>query len=120
MKATLLPVEVSLSEEDIQAIAQKVVDILKSLHDFNINGEDELLTIDEAAALLKRDKNTLYQMVNNSKYGLCKLPYLKQGRRLRFSKNALLKWSTENHRPGYGKKMVRRLSYSFEMIELLS
>lgn len=102
MKATLGAMEVTLSEEAIQEIALRVAEHLKPLLANSAHGEDELLTIDEAAALLKRDKATIYQLVNNAKHGLGTFRYLKQGRRLRFSKCALLAWSTENGSQGKG------------------
>lgn len=114
--------EISLSEEDIQSIARQVADMLKPLFDVNKNGEDELLTIDEAATLLKRSRGTIYQLVNNAQHGLSKFPYLKQGRRLRFSKNTLLKWSNDKNRVGLGesvrKKMVRRCQYHANIVNL--
>ena len=102
MKATLGPIEVTLSDEVIQAIALRVAEHLKPLLVDTGKGDDELLTVDQAAALLKRDKGTLYQLVNNAKHGLGTFPYLKQGRRLRFSKHALLAWTTENGGRGNG------------------
>lgn len=96
MKATLGSIEIVLSEEVIADIALRVAEHVKPLLGKNAINDDELLTIDEAAALLKRDRQTIYQLVNNTKHGLGSFPYLKQGRRLRFSKRALLQWSTEN------------------------
>ena len=95
-KATLGSIEITLSEDTIEMIALRVAEHLKPYLLGNVHSEDELLTVDEAAALLKRDKNTVYELVNNSKHGLSTFPYLKQGRRLRFSKRALFQWNTEN------------------------
>lgn len=49
--------------------------------------DDEILTLKEAAQLLKLSKRTLYYLVENGK-----IPYLKAGRLLRFSRAALLAW----------------------------
>ena len=96
MKSTIGSIEVSLSDEVIEDIALKIVGHLRPLLVNNVRGEDELLTVDEAAALLKRSKATVYELVNDAKHGLKNFPYVKQGRRLRFSKHALLTWNCEN------------------------
>jgi excisionase family DNA binding protein len=101
MKATG-SIEVRLSDEVIEEIALRVAERLKPLLVNNGKDEDELLTVDEAAALLKRDRATIYQLVNNAKHGLGTFPYLKQGRRLRFSKHVLLTWTSENGSQGKG------------------
>ena len=118
--SVIMKIDISLSEEDIQAIARQVSDILKPLFDINKNIDDELLTTEEAATLLKRSKGTIYQLANNAKHGLSKFPYLKQGRRLRFSKNALLAWDTDKKRAGLGepmrKKAVRSYQYQYNIV----
>jgi len=95
MKATLGPIEIVLPEEIIDKIAQRVVECLK-LYLSSAPVEDSLLTVDQAAVLLQRSKGTIYELVNDSKHGLGTFPYLKQGRRLRFSRRALLSWGAEN------------------------
>jgi len=100
VESTFGAIEVTFSDEVIEKIALKVAELLKPL--LTANGEDELLTVDEAAALLKRDKATIYQLVNNAKHGLSTFRYLKQGRRLRFLRSDLLTWTTENGDPRTG------------------
>lgn len=84
----------ALETEDIQAIAQAVIEAIRPL--LNNNGkaeaEDRLMTIEEAASFLKTSKGQIYQWVNNSQHGLNDFPYFKAGKLLRFSKKALLKW----------------------------
>lgn len=49
--------------------------------------EDEILTLDEAAAFLKVKKRTLYDFVQRRA-----IPHLRAGRLIRFSRRALLDW----------------------------
>ncbi len=49
--------------------------------------DEELLTLEEAAAWLKLSKRTLYYHVERDS-----IPYLKAGRLLRFSRQALMDW----------------------------
>jgi excisionase family DNA binding protein len=82
-----------LEPQDIEVIAQRVLELLKPhLSRNGQHGEDVLITIDEAAAFLKTSKEQIYQWVNNAQHGLGNFPYLKAGKLLRFSKNAVLKW----------------------------
>ncbi len=84
--------------QDIEAIARKVAECLKPLiaRHGQEDGDGEILTADEAAALLKTSKNQIYQWVNNAQHGLGDFPYLKAGRLLRFSKNDLIRWLKDN------------------------
>jgi excisionase family DNA binding protein len=52
--------------------------------------DDEILTLEEAAAFLKVKKRMLYNLVE-----LRAIPFLKVGRLLRFSRFALLRWMQE-------------------------
>jgi hypothetical protein len=83
--------------EDIEAIANQVAEILlprlSGLLDVS-REPDELLTIEEAAALLKRSPKQIYQWVFNTSHGTGNFPFQKQGKQLRFSKKALLGWRT--------------------------
>ena len=82
-----------LEPQDIEAIVNKVIEMLKPILSNNgKHGEDDLITIDEAAAFLKTSKGQIYQWVNNAQHGLGNFPYLKAGKLLRFSKSAVLKW----------------------------
>jgi excisionase family DNA binding protein len=90
-------VKIEFQQEDVEKIAQRVAELLKPLlldHPrarSECEGE-EFLSVEEAAALLKTTKAQIYQWVNNAQHGLGDFPFLKAGRLLRFSKNALIKW----------------------------
>ena len=82
-----------LEPEDIEAIAQRVVELLRPLLSSNgKNEDDELLDVEQASKVLGTSKEQIYQWVSNAKYGLKPFPYLKSGKRLRFSKKNLMKW----------------------------
>ncbi|MBI3653690.1 MAG: helix-turn-helix domain-containing protein [Acidobacteria bacterium] len=49
--------------------------------------DDEILTLEEAAIFLKLKRRTLYDMVQRRK-----IPFLRAGKFIRFSKQALLTW----------------------------
>lgn len=87
-----------LEERDIQAIAEKVVELLRPLIENNDKEEDKLLDIEGASEVLGTSKAQIYQWVSNAKYGLKPFPYLKTGKRLRFSKKALIRWMNDNRK----------------------
>ena len=84
----------SLEQEDIQAIATAVMEMLKPM--ISGNGkrevEDTIMTIEETAKLIKSSKGQIYQWVNNAQHGLGSFPFLKAGKLLRFSKTAIMEW----------------------------
>jgi excisionase family DNA binding protein len=82
----------NLEKEDITAIAIAVVEMLKPILANHNKDEDELLDIEDASQLLGTSKAQIYQWVSNAKYGLRPFPFLKSGKRLRFSKTELMKW----------------------------
>ncbi len=94
--------ELSFPPELVDLIADRVIEKLKPLL-LPQEQEDEILSIeatvkliwDNKADLIKK-RNQVYQWVNNSKYGLATFPYMKAGRSLRFSKNAVLQWMKNN------------------------
>lgn len=55
--------------------------------------EDQILTIEEAAALIKLSKNTIYNLVSSAV-----IPYSKKGKRLYFSKKELMAWLMSGRR----------------------
>ena len=76
-----------LEPQDIEAIANKVIEMLKPILSNNgKHGEDALITIDEAAAFLKTSKEQIYQWVNNAQHGLGNFPYLKAGKTVKILK----------------------------------
>jgi len=85
-----------LEPQDIELIAQRVVELLRPLLSSNgKNEDDELLDVKQASKLLGTSKEQIYQWVSNAKYGLKPFPFLKSGKRLRFSKNNLMKWMND-------------------------
>jgi excisionase family DNA binding protein len=88
--------------EEIKEIAREVSEHLKPLlaADREANeATDEILTIEEAAALLHTSKGQIYQWVNNAQHGLGDFPYLKAGRLLRFSTAEIRRWLERTGRP---------------------
>ena len=93
--------KVQFEPEDIEAIARGVAEHLKTLisgQGKNREPQDEVLTVEQAATLLKTSKAQIYQWVNNSQHGLGTFPYLKAGRLLRFSRREVLQWLRESKR----------------------
>lgn len=85
-----------LEPQDIEVIAQRVVELLKPLLASNgKNEDDELLDIEQASKLLGTSREQIYQWVSYAKHGLKPFPYLKSGKRLRFSKKDLIKWMND-------------------------
>ena len=89
--------EINFSEKDIEAIAAKVADRILPLLKEKRSEADVILNVAEACQLLKISRESLYQLVDSSKYGKNSFPYLKCGRRLRFSRNELLEWMKNSH-----------------------
>jgi len=84
----------TLEPEDIQAIAEKVVDMIRPLlSSYQEPRQDELLSVDQASILLHMSKGSVYQLVDKSKHGLSDFPYRKAGTKLLFSRNEILKWT---------------------------
>jgi len=91
--------KVQFEPEDIDAIARGVAGYVKTLisdQGKNREPQDEVLTVEQAATLLKTSKAQIYQWVNNSQHGLGTFPYLKAGRLLRFSRREVLQWLKES------------------------
>lgn len=83
--------ELTFPPELADQIADRVLDKLKPFLQPQ-QANDEILSLDEASKLMGKSKDQLYQWVNNSRHGLGTFPYMKAGRSLRFSKNAVLQW----------------------------
>ena len=84
--------EISFTEKDIDMIAERVAARLVPLLKEKRSEADTILNVAEACQLLRISRGSLYQMIDNAKYGKNSFPYLKCGRRLRFSKNDLIAW----------------------------
>jgi predicted DNA-binding transcriptional regulator AlpA len=57
---------------------------------------DKIMGADELSQFIGKSKDQIYQWVNQSQHGLSDFPYLKAGRSLRFSQNAILQWMKSN------------------------
>jgi len=79
-----------LEQEDIELIAQRVVQLLKPLLSINRRqegGEDTIFTVQSLAEYLKVDITWVYKAVS-----LRTLPYFKSGKYTRFRKRDIDKW----------------------------
>ncbi len=79
-----LPKAVALLTEKVNELAGLLI---ASKEQHTKTNEDELLTVQEAAQLLKLTRPTVYSKVSRRE-----LPCMKQGKRLHFSKNELLEY----------------------------
>ncbi len=92
-----MKIELELSQQDIDRIAQKVCDLLTSYFSQALNSNtEELLTVEQVSKLLGKSKDQIYQWVNNAQHGLSDFPFQKAGKSLRFSKSEILRW-TKGH-----------------------
>jgi excisionase family DNA binding protein len=94
---------IEFEDRDIQRIAERLAEIIlpkigEHLRIELDQTEDELLTTDEAASVLRRSKGQVYQWVHSAQHGLSDFPFRKQGKQLRFSKKALMKWTSSKNR----------------------
>ena len=77
-----------LTEDEIENLVERITNNLKKSYESqNRIQENEFLTIDEAAKLVKLSKPTLYGLVHKKS-----IPYSKKGKRLYFQKSELLDW----------------------------
>jgi excisionase family DNA binding protein len=77
-----------LTEDEIESLVERISNKLyKSFLLEQSNKKDELLTIDEAAKLIKLSKATIYGLVHKKS-----IPHCKKGKRLYFQKSELLEW----------------------------
>ena len=84
--------KLEIEQTDIEAIAQRVFELLIP-HLPNRQEQDVILDARGIADLLGKSQGQIYQWVHNASHGLSDFPYLKVGRSLRFSKNDVLKWA---------------------------
>ena len=84
-----------LEQEDIQAIAEKVVSMILPLLSKSPE-QNDILNINEVSALLGKSKGQVYQWVSDSTHGLNVFPFLKAGKSLRFSQKAIIEWMQGN------------------------
>ncbi len=99
LQDSLPTISFSIPNTYLQAMEDRIVErLIEKLVPFlqTERIEDDLLTIEEASAFLKKSKAQIYQWVNNARHGIGDFPYLKSGRSLRFSKKALIGWLEKN------------------------
>jgi excisionase family DNA binding protein len=89
--------KLEIEQTDIEAIAQRVFELLIP-HLSNRLEQDVFLDVDGIATLLGKSRGQIYQWVHNASHGLSDFPYVKVGRSLRFSKNDVLQWAKNNSR----------------------
>lgn len=84
--------KIALDQEDIEAIAQRVAEILRPLLSRNgrVEAEDAIFDVAALAAYLKVDESWVYKQVS-----LKTIPYFKTGKYTRFKKSAIDKWADE-------------------------
>ncbi len=76
-----------LEPDDLQAIASKVAEILAPMiKPTKAQGGEELLTVEDLAAMLKTDVSWVYKQVQ-----LKTVPYIKIGKYTRFKRSEILK-----------------------------
>lgn len=79
--------KIELSEQEIDALANKLVTRILPLLKEQLNTQDEILSLEEACNFLKCKKSWLYKAVQQRK-----IPAIKTGKYLKFSKKELEKW----------------------------
>ena len=84
--------KMTFSQDLIDQFANAIVERLLPRLEMPKQDEDEMLNTVQAAILLGKSKQQIYQWANKAKHGLMVFPYMKAGRSLRFSKNDLIEW----------------------------
>lgn len=79
----------SITEQEFRELIQEELKTFFDANKVSASTEhvDQFLTIDQACALLKLKRPTIYGLVNDRK-----IPFMKQGNRLHFSKDELTAW----------------------------
>jgi predicted DNA-binding transcriptional regulator AlpA len=89
------------------AVAKKLIDLLKPLLPGQAGGLDDLVTVEELSDLLKVKPRQIYALVSESKYSDDGIPYQKLGKKfLRFSRRAVLEWIQGMGKENLDKKEV--------------
>lgn len=82
------------SPEALQAIYDDLQLVKNLLQQRTVNQtQDEIFTVDECAAFLNLQKQTVYQLVSERK-----IPVIKKGKKLRFLKADILTWLKSSSR----------------------
>lgn len=77
-----------LTEEGIKVLAERISEnIKKTLNPSESFIDDDIMTIDETAKLIKLAKSSVYGLVHQKK-----IPFNKVGKKLYFSKAEILQW----------------------------
>ena len=92
--------KITFSQEAIEQFANAIIEkLLPQLENVALKQDEEgTLSIDEAAVLLGKSRQQIYQWVSRAKHGLMDFPYMKAGRSLRFSKKDLIGWMKKQGR----------------------
>jgi len=97
-------VKLVFSQKDLEAT------LLRALSKMNLSNslveESEILTIQEAADLLKLAKQTLYQLCNKRA-----VPYYKKNKRLYFKRSELLDWIDEGKQQTQSELDAETINY---------
>ncbi len=87
--------KIELEIDDIERIAEKVVEQLKPLLNQNPKSSDnELMGVDDVAKYLKTKKSTIYDKVHSRA-----IPFLKNGNSLRFRRKHIDLWLLNPYHP---------------------
>jgi excisionase family DNA binding protein len=82
---------ISISKTELESLIEKSVRrVLSESSTGKINEGDVMLTVKEASQLLKLSVPTIYHFTSTRL-----IPYFKRGKRLYFSKDALMEWVKE-------------------------
>lgn len=77
-----------LSEEGIKVLAEQITEnIKKAINSSDSSADDTFMTIEETAKLINLAKSSVYGLVHQKK-----IPFNKVGKKLYFSKPAILQW----------------------------
>lgn len=77
-----------LTEEGIKVLAERISEnIKKAINQSESFIDNDIMTIDEAAKLIKLAKSSVYGLVHQKK-----IPFNKVGKKLYFSKAEILQW----------------------------
>ena len=79
--------------EALQADMALIKQLMQNLPTVVGNTQDEFFTIDQCAQFLHLQKATVYIMVSEKR-----IPFMKQGKKLVFSKNDLMAWLKSSSR----------------------
>ena len=95
--------QLALDEYEVQIAAHDQATQTKQVRTHN--EPESLLTIEEAAQLLRMKKSTLYSWVSKDKD---EIPYIKAGSSVRFNRGILLAWTEKQAEKARQEKQAKR------------